>query len=473
MWQDSILYLYAPQNAVTIEGRTRTFGLEIEKRKSIAVVGIHFKAAALKLDSSDNCSIKNCTVRYAGSFPIYTATAWGDFKNGDGGIYISGKDNRIEDCYVGQTWSHGISLWGEKNTVENCIIESCDWIGERMSPIFSAGDYNEIRYNTIRHFGRDGIDLGNSMSFGPRKYSKNAKVFNNHVYDGGKFSPDGGLLYVNHQGGTNPTANTEIAYNIMHDYPKFWGPIYLDNGSSGYTIHHNILKNARAGVNINSKWANYTSHDIHICHNTFIDMELGAIRWETDSIEGKEYNIVVKNNHSTTTSKYPFNGIDTSNNREINISEFIDFGANDYRLKETSPSINAGVFIPGINDDAIGLPDIGAYEFNGYDWTAGSTIEIPNFIDENEQQVDNTSYINKVDKSINIRNIGKKIVFRMNNNSPWNIEVFDLLGRKHFEKKEITDRSIAISKDKLSHGMYCLIVKSDGQRVVNKISISH
>lgn len=58
-----------------------------------------------------------------------------------------------------------------------------------------------------------------------------------------------------------------------------------------------------------------------------------------------------------------------------------------------------------------------------------------------------------------------------NNKSPWSIEVIDLLGRKQLVKNEITGKSIAISKDKLSRGMYCLIVQLDGRRVVKKISL--
>ena len=44
-----------------------------------------------------------------------------------------------------------------------------------------------------------------------------------------------------------------------------------------------------------------------------------------------------------------------------------------YRLKAGSPGINSGVVIKGLTDDAIGAPDIGAYEFGGTEWVPGYT----------------------------------------------------------------------------------------------------
>ena len=43
--------------------------------------------------------------------------------------------------------------------------------------------------------------------------------------------------------------------------------------------------------------------------------------------------------------------------------DFVDLENNDLRLKSTSASINAGVAIPGINDNSVGAPDIGAFEY--------------------------------------------------------------------------------------------------------------
>ena len=47
--------------------------------------------------------------------------------------------------------------------------------------------------------------------------------------------------------------------------------------------------------------------------------------------------------------------------------QLVNPAGDDYRLKPTSPAINAGVLIPGINDVGFAgkAPDIGAFEHRG------------------------------------------------------------------------------------------------------------
>jgi hypothetical protein len=52
---------------------------------------------------------------------------------------------------------------------------------------------------------------------------------------------------------------------------------------------------------------------------------------------------------------------------------FADATGGDYTLDPASDLINAGVVIPGINDEYVGsAPDIGAYEYQGYGFTLGA-----------------------------------------------------------------------------------------------------
>jgi len=51
-----------------------------------------------------------------------------------------------------------------------------------------------------------------------------------------------------------------------------------------------------------------------------------------------------------------------------------DVAHGDYTLDPTSDLIDAGVVIPGINDDYVGVaPDMGAYEYQGYGFTLNAT----------------------------------------------------------------------------------------------------
>lgn len=380
--QGDMLYFYPPAGvdlkSATVEARARTYGFDLNGRSNVKLQGLHFKAAALKLQGSSDCIVEKCTVRYASTFSGFFTHPWGDYENGDGGIYVSGSNNVIRDSYIGRTWGHGVSLWGEKNVLENCLVEQADWIGERMALVWSPGDDNIIRRNTIRFGPRDGIELGNARWI--NKYARRALIQFNHVHDTGHLYPDGGLLYTNHQSGANPLANSEISYNVFHHYHHpavaAHGGIYLDNASSGYTIHHNLVHHVRKGVQMND-FSN--AHDIFIYHNTFIAIEQFAVR-RLQKQTSASRDIVVRNNH---TNGVRFEGLQVDHNREnVPLSDFANAAAGDYRLVSSSASIDKGVVLPGINDDAVGAPDLGAYELGGASWTAGATTPVPAFPDE-------------------------------------------------------------------------------------------
>lgn len=385
--QNDTLYFYPPAdidvNTALIEARSRTLGVDLSGKRNIILEGINFKAAGVKMEASKNCVINECTFRHASSFSAFNEHAWGDYKNGDGGIYVAGNHNTVKNCYIGQTWGNGINMWGDHNTLENSIVEQCDWQAERMANVSSPGDDNIIRGNTIRYGAREGIELGNSGWI--EKYAKRALIQYNHVHHCGTLCLDGGLLYVNHQGGDKPLANTEISYNIWHDYPSLdkprtWGGIYLDNMSSGYKVHHNVICNVKSGIHINDPSADINTHDVYIYNNTMINTEY-AVRWWKGKLGSiNTHSVVVQNNHS---NGGEFMGTQVENNQTgLSDVDFMDSATNNYRLKSTSASINKGFVLPGINDNAVGLPDLGAYEFKGQDWSAGATIKVPDFSDE-------------------------------------------------------------------------------------------
>lgn len=384
--QNDTLYFYPPEgtdmNNALLEARSRTLGLDLSGRSGISIEGIHFKAAGVKMDASENCMLNRCTFRYASGFSAFHTNAWGDYKNGDGGIYVSGSHNTVKDCYIGQTWGNGIALWGDHNTLENSIVEHCNWQAERLANVSCPGDDNIIRGNTVRYGAREGIELGNDSWVG--KYARRALIQYNQVHDLGMLCPDGGLFYVNHQGGQKELAQTEICYNIWHDYPdadfpRPHGGIYLDNMSSGYKIHHNVIWNVISGIHMNDISRDNNTHDVYIYHNTIINCKHAVRLNQGQKGSINTHNIIVQNNRSDGTE---MEGTQVDHNRTDRWdNDFIDMRQRDYRLKPSSASIDAGINIPGINDDAVGAPDLGAYEFGGVDWTAGASIDVPEFPD--------------------------------------------------------------------------------------------
>lgn len=403
-WGDNQLYIYPPDDVdmstALIEVRARTFGFDIQNSSNVTLEGLNFKAACVRMMRSTDCVIDRCTSRFASPFSRYMGNAWGNYSQGDAAIHISGTRNTVKNSYIGYTWGHGISLWSSHSTVDNNFIEQCDWIAERMSPIFAPADDNVITRNTIQDSGREGIELGNHGWI--RNYAKRALVQHNHILNVGYLCPDAASIYVNHQGGDKPLADTEISYNIIHDFQHPWvsaaGGIYLDNGSSGYLVHHNLIWNVRIGVKVNGGANPNTpqrfARDIDIYHNTLMNTKYEV---EMPMREGdiRPVRITVKNNHGNYFIKRPpwnsrgFQGTEVAHNRDsLEDSDFVDMINHNYLLAEGSPSIDAGVALAGINDTgdgaAIGAPDLGAFEYGGVDWRSkvGSTISIPEFYDD-------------------------------------------------------------------------------------------
>ncbi len=431
VWQDGKLYFQPEADQkmedLLVEGRTRVFAFNLTDKSNITIDGLHIKAANIILPDSTDCVIKNCNLKYPGSFSTYfiedygtkQRAAWGDFEYSGAAISVGGERNTIENCYVGYTWTTGISLYGNFNTARNNYVEEANWMGERMSLLSNIGDDNKVLNNTLKRCARDGIEMGHAQFTQDVKgtnagYAKRATIKNNYIKDVAYFCPDSGSLYVNHSAGYYPLedgialfplANTEISYNIMDGYhsPIYYsghGGIYLDNGSSGYTIHHNVIMNSQTGVNNNNIKVKHRPNHNFVFNNTFINVN-EAVRLNTQSgaAESEENQaatqLVAKNNLATHANAH-FVATKTAKNIKINVNKLVDAENGDFQLTSAATSaIDKGVVIEdpvwpegitgvtGISDGYVGsAPDIGAFEYGAQPWTAGATIDLPVFIDE-------------------------------------------------------------------------------------------
>ena len=380
-WDNSLktLSFIAPasitSSSVIVEGRTRIYGFDLSNRLQVTVKNINFKAASILVKGSESCVIDSCTVRYPAPFACWTTQDWGRYEDGSFGVYLSGYMNTLKNSYISGSWFNCVTLDGNKNKLENCIIEESNWGAQRSSLVLAIGTYTEILNNTLRTAGRDGIDMGNNSWIA--KYGKNSVIKYNRISDIGKLNSDCGTIYTNHQNVNNPVANTEIAYNYLstgNQQAHLRTGVYIDNASSGYLVHHNIINNCSEGVrpNLEGKLNQIYNNTIVNCHAAFARMISNLT-----SIDCKVYNNLMdrplfatndnKNNYITTT---------------IN-SHLTDVENGDFRLKAGSAAIDYGLAISGITTNATGAaPDAGAIEFGENMPVYGSTLSKPIFSDE-------------------------------------------------------------------------------------------
>ena len=217
----------------------------------------------------------------------------------------------------------------------------------------------------------------------------------NHIY---AFHGDGDISGIQ-----VPAASQEgalVAYNWIHDAPGRNG-IRFDGSPAGIrgTAHHNVAHQTRRGMRIkgdqheimnNTLFSNF-SYDISASRGKFygyLDSTPGCLEWECrykPSVHGKDKNRRLghfnSSIHNNAFDRMPDPFGVRSPNQAIGNSYVSDHGQDnsrttlikeelrdpenfDFRPKQNSPLVNAGLHIPGVTDGYQGeAPDSGAYEF--------------------------------------------------------------------------------------------------------------
>jgi hypothetical protein len=118
-----------------------------------------------------------------------------------------------------------------------------------------------IQHNEVSYTNYSGISVGFGWNKSANAMTGN-KINRNHIHHVAQILADAGPIYTLSNQGTG----SEIQYNYIHDisqspWADYWVcPIYLDEGSSGFDVSHNVFQNAPGGVACNSCGA-YTQSD--------------------------------------------------------------------------------------------------------------------------------------------------------------------------------------------------------------------
>lgn len=121
--------------------------------------------------------------------------------------------------------------------------------------------YVDIEHNEVSYTNYSGISVGFGWTKNETAMTNN-KINSNNIHHVAQLLADAGAIYTL----SNQGRGSEIQYNYMHDisaskWADYWiCPIYLDEGSSGFDVSHNVAVNAPGGVACNSCGA-YTKSD--------------------------------------------------------------------------------------------------------------------------------------------------------------------------------------------------------------------
>ncbi|MCC6487676.1 MAG: right-handed parallel beta-helix repeat-containing protein [Candidatus Hydrogenedentes bacterium] len=333
-----------------VEAKRRELAFDLRGCSNVNVEGLHIIAATIHLGDAQECTVSRCHIRFPSHFT--NPDGWGV---PDSGIIVSGLSNTIRECSIQYSAGNGVTLGGENNTVSNCLVRYVDYMATDCGAVFASGRHNIIERNTLCEAGRS-ILLHRTLKTGRIEY--------NNIFHAGLLTTDLGSTYCYSTDGEG----TIIAYNWVHDnMAKHVGVgIYIDNGSSNFTIHHNVSwNNPDSGIRLNTP-----SNNNLVYNNTVLDSGNSLSYWGPNG-EKRQPGCRAINNIFTDEVE-PGDGIELANNYQGKEPGIISKDAQDFQLKEGSPCIDAGQPIEGITGAHAGAaPDIGAYEYGQPAWKPG------------------------------------------------------------------------------------------------------
>jgi hypothetical protein len=274
---------------------------------------------------------------------------------------------------------NGVVVNGTNDTIQNCLIEDVAYAESASAGIMVYGAGNAaVTRNTIAYVGSAGISAsawGHSITY-------------NNIHDHGIFGLDiGAGIYAYTATGSSP--NSVIAHNIVHDtqstrerasaihvagggYGQPGSGLYFDLRASAWTVAYNVVyREQYADVLLVGGSSQDGVHNDLLYHNTLADADqtVYSINASYPSADMSMSGTSVQNNILM--------GPVSGNLRDATVSNNLTYPTDPrfvdgYHLQSTSPAIDQGIVIPGINDGYVGAaPDEGAYEYGGTDWTAG------------------------------------------------------------------------------------------------------
>jgi hypothetical protein len=316
------------------------------------------------MDGASGCALTACRVRW----PCVQRDLRGGFNRDRGislkaeglGLVLAGRRNAIRDTVVAFSTGDGVSVYGESNTVENCVIHDCNTSASDCAPITCTGVGHVIRRCTLFNGGR---------SILVHRHLKAGRIEHNHMFNAGLLSNDLGMTYTYQ----TESQGTTIAYNrIHHNLGRAPGNvgIYLDDMSRNHVVRHNVVYGVSEAMALNPP----SSTGNLVLNNTLdgFNVSIGMSQRRTQDMRGTRLvnNIFLNRlpsvlpNAEIGTNWFP--GAD---------ARFEDREAANYQLRADSPAVDAGVPVPPYTDGFAGrAPDLGAFERGQPPWTAGSAI---------------------------------------------------------------------------------------------------
>jgi hypothetical protein len=354
---------------VTVEAKTRETLIYLENVEYVTIDGINGYAGNVKLDGTKYCKVSNGDFKYlteydyfGDGFKSYCRGNYGNINSYGLGIAMFGTSDTLTDCTVAYSAGDCVTLYGNDNVVQHCILHDADYRGNDCGAVSIGGWGNQILFCEAYNAGRDMISASNAGHY---------KIMYNNLHHTGLIAWDLGMIYT---WGTNG-AESEIAFNhISYAYSgnpdDTWGAVgvYLDNGSQNFLVHHNVIHDIKGmGMQFNYPGYNLRAYNNTI-YNTVRDMSAYGSGFPGVT-PGK---CKLYNNYSDKRILNEY-WTDTRNNWVSSTDYLQDRDNGNYMPKEGAKIINTAMYVNEMVKFAFSGdgPDVGAYEYGRTPWGVG------------------------------------------------------------------------------------------------------
>ncbi|PKQ62214.1 hypothetical protein BZG02_12915 [Labilibaculum filiforme] len=411
-YQDNTLYFWKPGGGkpsdTEVEAQKREQAFFISEKNNITLKNIHIKAASIALKNSNNCVIDGCSFHYPKGWftrPDYSASY-----TELGGVYVKGNNNIFRNCYFDGGWGSHLSYEsGDNNEVSNCFFENNGWMGMFTSSIYNGSSNLDVNHSSFASTGRFHIRTHNATD-----------IKHCDFYDCMKMGQDAGSIEITNGGNWGVPVDmkgSEIAYNKFHDMntlhsyndkKNFVVAFYLE-GAENYTVHHNLIYNIQTDEKQGSfVYLGPRKSKIKKCYyynNTVWNVDKLVNVWNRDNkgeISSSEFvnNILDSRAEIDWGNPSLESGVSFIKNQLISNPNniFVNASQANFSLKNGSAAIDFGKNINGITDNYKGVaPDAGCFEKGNSNWTCGSSLQRPQFPDDDGSFSDDATVIEEIE----------------------------------------------------------------------------
>jgi hypothetical protein len=424
----NMLYMFSntetPLKEQNISVKSRDYAIDISKVSHVDILGIEIFGAGIKTDNATTfCTIKNVKGYHV-----------------DPGVFINGSHNEVNSCEFAYSKKGVLNVSGTSNRIINNYIHDGNYTGAWGEILNTKGYGHLVSHNTVTRSGGGCIGPG----------GRNMRFQYNTVKDAGLIRHDiGGFYIANNDGG-----GTVISHNRVHNI--YGIGIYLDNSTSNYIIHHNVVWNCAWQYVLSNPPAAFldigaydairlnTPSNFNLVYNNTTSGGPGLGYWGRN-FKRDMYGDYVINNIFPESFRITESAISGPNLNQDVMPDFINSEQANFELKRSSPAIDKAYRLEGLNEDFSGeSADFGAYEFgrkawkSGHDFKASPNHEFIEFKTDFMNLVQNNGF----EDGFNQWNKNTTESIKMVNQDSWGIETADTRMQSHAVSLLDTDEEI-------------------------------